>query len=110
MTDPEITDPRAPYRVSAGPYTLDIPANGVAILFEDGRRLPGGVGYLEALVWFAGAVTSLRERCAASDVDILIETGRNEALEEAALVVEDYFNPETCGPCAAAIRALKGQP
>ena len=48
-------------RVSAGPYTLEIPPNGVAILHEaDGagtdHQLPGGVGYLDALVQFAGEV------------------------------------------------------
>lgn len=107
-------------RVSAGPYTLDIPPNGVAILYEDGKQRPGGVGYLEALIEFAGEVIRLRERCAQSDVDILIETGRNEALEEAATTclrkARDYVIPigqdnyhDGCISCAAAIRALKGR-
>lgn len=60
------------HRVSAGPYTLALPTNGVALLYdEDGRLLPGGVGYLDALVQFAGEVIrlnaenlALRERCA----------------------------------------------
>lgn len=99
--DPEITDPRDPYKkrrdkVSAGPYALEIPPNGVAILYETDEagvehQLAGGVGYFEALIQFAGEVirlnaeiAALRERCAASDVDILIEVGRNEALEAAA--------------------------
>jgi len=52
-------------RVSAGPYTLEIPPNGVAILYEADKggtdhQLPGGVGYLEALVQFAGEVIRLR--------------------------------------------------
>jgi len=52
-------------RISAGPYTLELPANGVAILYEaDGagvdHQLPGGVGYLDALVQFAGEVIRLR--------------------------------------------------
>lgn len=44
-------------RVTAGPYTLELPPNGVAILYEADEsgmdhRMPGGVGYLEALVQF----------------------------------------------------------
>lgn len=51
-------------RISAGPYTLDIPPNGIAVLYEadkDGNehQLPGGVGYLDALVQFAGEVIRL---------------------------------------------------
>lgn len=51
-------------RVSAGPFTLELPPNGVAILYEADEggtehRLPGGVGYLEALVQFAGEVIRL---------------------------------------------------
>ena len=53
------------HRVTAGPYTLELPPNGVAVLYEadgagDDHRLPGGVGYLEALVQFAGEVIRLR--------------------------------------------------
>ena len=53
------------HRITAGPYTLEIPANGVAVLYqadEDGseHQLPGGVGYLDALVQFAGEVIRLR--------------------------------------------------
>ena len=52
------------HRVTAGPYTLEIPNNGVAILYEvdeygTDHRLPGGVGYLEALVQFAGEIIRL---------------------------------------------------
>ena len=52
-------------KVSAGPFTLDIPPNGVAVLYEaDGagvdHQLPGGTGYLEALIQFAGEVVRLR--------------------------------------------------
>lgn len=52
------------HRITAGPYTLEIPANGVAVLYqadEDGSKhqLPGGVGYLDALVQFAGEVIRL---------------------------------------------------
>lgn len=52
-------------RISVGPYTLDIPPNGIAVLYEaDGagvdHQLPGGVGYLDALVQFAGEVIRLR--------------------------------------------------
>lgn len=52
-------------RVTAGPYTLELPANGVAILYEaDGagidHQLPGGIGHLEALVQFAGEVLRLQ--------------------------------------------------
>lgn len=58
-------------KVSAGPYTLELPPNGIAVLYQDGQRLPGGVGYLEALVQFAGEVVRLqamlgslnKERC-----------------------------------------------
>lgn len=52
-------------RVTAGPYTLEIPSNGVAVLYEadkggNDRQLPGGAGYLDALIQFAGEVTRLR--------------------------------------------------
>ena len=52
-------------RVTAGPYTLELPPNGVAILYETDEggsehRLPGGIGYLDALVQFAGEVIRLR--------------------------------------------------
>lgn len=47
-------------KVSAGPYTLELPPNGVAVLYQDGQRLAGGVGYLEALVQFAGEVIRLQ--------------------------------------------------
>jgi hypothetical protein len=52
-------------KVTAGPYTLELPANGVAILYEvdeggTDHQLPGGVGYLEALVQFAGEVIRLQ--------------------------------------------------
>ena len=36
--------------------------------------------------------------------------GAEDMRERAAQCVEDYFNPETCGPCAAAIRALPVTP
>lgn len=54
-----------PHRVSAGPYTLELPANGVAVLYEadaggNEHQLPGGVGYLDALVQFAGEIIRLR--------------------------------------------------
>lgn len=63
-TDPDAAD-AATHRVSAGPYTLEIPANGVAVLYEadpagDDRQLPGGVGYLDALVQFAGEIIRLQ--------------------------------------------------
>ena len=55
------------HRVSAGPYTLELPPNGVAILYEADpsggtgiSQVPGVVGYLEALVQFAGEVIRLR--------------------------------------------------
>ena len=52
-------------RISVGPYTLDIPPNGIAVLYEADdagvdHQLPGGVGYLDALVQFAGEVIRLR--------------------------------------------------
>lgn len=52
-------------RVSAGPYTLDFPPNGVAVLYEadaagNDHQLPGGVGYLDALIQFAGEVIRLQ--------------------------------------------------
>lgn len=54
-------------KVSAGPYLLDIPPNGVAILYEADPggstgvcQVPGGVGYLDALIQFAGEVVRLR--------------------------------------------------
>lgn len=55
-------------RISAGPYTLDLPPNGVAILYEaDGagvdHQLPGGVGHFDALVQFAGEVIRLSAIC-----------------------------------------------
>lgn len=53
------------HRVTAGPYTLELPPNGVAILYEadlggTDHRLPGGIGYLDALVQFAGEIIRLR--------------------------------------------------
>ncbi len=53
------------HRVRAGPYELELRPSGVAILFEIDnagieRQLPGGCGYLEALVQFAGEVIRLR--------------------------------------------------
>ena len=61
-------------RVTAGPYTLELPANGTAILHEaDGagvdHQLPGGVGYLEALVQFAGEVIRLQAMVATMQAD-----------------------------------------
>lgn len=54
------------HRVSAGPYTLELPPNGVAILYVDKagveHQLPGGTGYLDALVQFAGEVIYLRSQ------------------------------------------------
>lgn len=52
-------------RITAGPYTLEIPPNGVAILYEadeggTDRQLPGGVGYLDAFVQFAGEILRLQ--------------------------------------------------
>lgn len=55
-----MTDRGTIHQVAAGPYMLELPANGVAILYEDGKQLPGGVGYLDALVQFAGEVIRLR--------------------------------------------------
>lgn len=51
-------------RVTAGVYTLVIPANGVAVLYEadewgNEHQLPGGSFYLDALVQFAGEVIRL---------------------------------------------------
>lgn len=129
MSDPEITDPRDPYkrRVSAGPYTLDLPENGVALLYENGTQLPGGVGYLSALIEFAGEVIRLNAEIVAlrQRLDIarayVIPNERAEALEEATVVclrkARDYVIPigqdnhhDGCIACAAAIRALKAQP
>lgn len=64
-------------RVSAGPYTLDIPPNGIAILYEadgagDDHQLPGGVGYPAAIVQFAGEVIRLQAMIAR------MQTDRNE--------------------------------
>jgi hypothetical protein len=51
--------------VSAGSFRLEIPSNGVAVLYEadaEGEhKLPGGVFYLEALVEFARRVAELEE-------------------------------------------------
>lgn len=51
--------------VSAGSFRLEIPSNGVAVLYEadaEGEhQLPGGVFYLEALVEFARRVAELEE-------------------------------------------------
>ena len=115
MTDLER---RQSNKVSAGPYALEIPPNGVALLYEidEGgteHRLPGGVGYFEALIQFAGEVIRLR-----SMVKTMREEVRAEALEEAAWVCEvkarDYGIPveadrwpNGCWACAGAIRSLK---
>jgi hypothetical protein len=60
-------------RVSAGRYTLELPPNGVALLYEaDGagidHQLPGGIGCFDALVQFAGEVVRLSAMC-----DVLIK-------------------------------------
>lgn len=52
-------------RVSAGPYTLDFPPNGVAVLYEadaagNDHQLPGGVGHFDALIQFADEVIRLQ--------------------------------------------------
>lgn len=52
-------------RVSAGPYTLELPSNGVAILSQADEggtehQLPGGADYLDALVQFAGEIIRLQ--------------------------------------------------
>lgn len=62
------------HRITAGPYTLELPPNGVAILYEaDGagvdHQLPGGVGYLEALVQFVGEVIRLKAMLERMQVD-----------------------------------------
>lgn len=89
-------------KVSAGPYTLEIPPNGVALLYgEDGKQLPGGVGYLDALVQFAGEVIRLNS---------MIATIRDAALEEAAQAcVGSGAIVAEARLCASAIRALKEQ-
>ena len=107
------------HRVSAGPYTLALPTNGVAILYEDGKQLPGGVGYLSALVQFAGEVirlnaeiVALREIAArpSSELHALTkerDEARDAALEAAAAIAQrtkTVAGRET----AIAIRALKG--
>ena len=61
-------------RVTAGPYTLELPVNGVAILYEaDGagvdHRLPGGAGYIDALVQFAGETIRLQAMLAQMQID-----------------------------------------
>jgi hypothetical protein len=55
------------HRVSAGPYTLELSLNGIAILYEVDkagveRQLPGGIGYLDALVQFGGEIIYLRSQ------------------------------------------------
>ena len=61
-------------RVTAGPYTLELPSNGVAVLYEaDGagvdHQLPGGAGYFDALVQFAGETIRLQAMLARMQVD-----------------------------------------
>lgn len=65
MTDPKPSAAEL-YRVSVGPYTLELPPNGIAVLYEadaggTDHRLPGGVGYLDALVMFAMEVKRLQK-------------------------------------------------
>ena len=68
-------------RVTAGPYTLELPPNGVAILYEaDGagvdHQLPGGAGYLDALVQFAGEIIRLQAMLDAAEQKLrLANTG-----------------------------------
>lgn len=121
-----MTDRGTVHRVTAGPYTLALPINGIAILYdEDGKRLPGGVGYLGALVQFAGEVIRLNAEIVAlreKHVEVvefdLVRHARDKALEEAAAAclhqARDYVIPigqdnyhDGCVSCAAAIRALK---
>lgn len=83
------------HRVSAGPYTLELPPNGVAILYEtDGsgadRRLPGGIGYLDALVQFAGEVVRLRAMVGTMLADRNEQdTAIHDAICEAAVVADE---------------------
>lgn len=61
-------------KVSAGPYTLELPPNGVAILYEADNagidhQLAGGVGYFEALVQFAGEIIRLNAMIDQMQVD-----------------------------------------
>lgn len=114
------------HRVSAGSFTLAIPKNGVAILYENEKQLPGGVGYLDALVQFAGEVlrlnaeiAALRERLREQNaVSVTLDNAhaatrivRDEALEEAATACEGGYTTgstaSTLKAIAAAIRALK---
>jgi hypothetical protein len=65
MRRAEGTEDMTTHRVTAGPFTLEIPSNGVAILYEadgagDDHQLPGNIGHFEALVQFAGEVIRLR--------------------------------------------------
>lgn len=102
--DPEITDPRDPYK------RRDIVAELDRWLEVERRQHhvpPDGAGLIAV-----AKVERARDEIVALRRTIrlgpdLPALARDEALEEAARVVEDYFNPETCGPCAAAIRALK---
>ncbi len=64
------------HSVTAGPYMIELPANGVAILYEADesgayRQLPGGSGYLEALVQFAGEIIRMRAMYASSHEELL---------------------------------------
>lgn len=63
-------------RATAGPYTLVIPPNGRATLYEaDGagvdHEVPYGVNQLDALVQFAGEVIRLRAMIESTAEDLL---------------------------------------
>lgn len=110
-------------RVSAGPYTLDLPPNGVAVLYEadaggNEHQLPGGVGYLDALIQFAGevirlqAMVGVRSEAGAGSLRNTRENRLREALERIAILSADVGDdgwslgaPKAYAHCARIARA-----
>ncbi|MDE2232521.1 MAG: hypothetical protein KGJ90_00115 [Patescibacteria group bacterium] len=111
------------HRVSAGPYTLELPPNGVSVLYEadaagNDHQLPGGVGYLDALIQFAGEIIRLRAmldtslQASAGSLRSASENRLREALERIAILSADVGDdgwtigaPKAYAHCARIARA-----
>lgn len=82
-------------RATAGPYTLVIPPNGRATLYEaDGagidHEVPYGVNQLDALVQFAGEIIRLNAMIEYVQADCLEASTENGRLRVLLKCVRDY--------------------
>ena len=88
------------HKVKAGPYTLELKPNCIAILYEDGHQLPGGIGLTSALVQFAEEVLRLRamlDSRAASHDRLLAAAKTSIALaDKNVMYIDDNGMPTPC--------------